>query len=265
MTISIRPAAVAGTFYPASGTILRPMLETYLDAANPDLSETRVRAVIVPHAGYIYSGPIAAFGYKLWARQPTPRRIYLLGPAHRVWFPGVALGDYDSFDTPLGPVSVDREQLRVLQAANAVFTILPRAHEGEHCLEVQLPFLQTLGVSAPIVPLLFGEVDPAFVGAQLAPLITPEDWIIVSSDLSHYHSYESARARDHAFLNYLLQGDQTRVSQGEACGKAPIQTLMVIAEHQHWHPHQLDYRNSGDTAGDRRQVVGYAAISYTEA
>ncbi len=263
-TRNIRTPAVAGSFYPDRPERLRSTLEGYLEAASsPTLS--KVRALIVPHAGYAYSGPIAASGFKLLSTQtPPPSRAILMGPAHRVWFQGVALGNYDALQTPLGDVAVDDKLLHRLAEEQASFQLLARAHSGEHCLEVQLPFLQTVLPDATIIPMLFGEVEPIKVGEALASYISAEDIIIVSSDLSHYHTYEQAERLDQAVLDAILGGHQHRVEQGEACGKDPIRSLMKIAELKGWRPHLLDYRNSGDTSRNRKQVVGYAAIAYTE-
>ncbi|MGC9398653.1 MAG: AmmeMemoRadiSam system protein B [Anaerolineae bacterium] len=261
----IRRPAVAGAFYPAQAEQLRAMLHRFLEQADPP-PLTGVRALIVPHAGYVYSGPIAAYGYKLLAAQsPSPSRAILMGPSHRVWFQGVALGDYTAFQTPLGPVSVDRAFLQTLAEEDAApFHLLARAHDGEHCLEVQLPFLQMVLPDVAIAPLLFGELEPTKVGEALASHLTEADVIVVSSDLSHYHPYEQAQRLDQAFIEAVLDGDRRRVGQGEACGQAPILSLMTVAEGKGWQPHLLDYRNSGDTSGERRQVVGYTAIAYTE-
>lgn len=260
----IRPPAVAGAFYPRSVSQLNQMIDNYMSEADaPALDQ--VRAVIAPHAGYVYSGPIAAFSYEVLKEQEPPERIYLLGPAHRVWFPGVALADYEAFQTPLGNQQVDQEALHALADDSDLFHLLPHAHDNEHSLEVQLPFLQRLYPDAPIVPLLFGNVDPQEVGRALAKHLEPQDLIVVSSDLSHYHDYTAARQLDQTFIDAVLANNPVQVDKGEACGRAPILTVMTIAEQRGWKPHLLDYRSSGDTAGDKAQVVGYAAFAYTEA
>ncbi len=260
----VRLPAAAGSFYPAQAKKLRDMIDRYLEQASPP-ALTEVRALIVPHAGYVYSGAIAAFGYKLLGAQaPPPRRAVLMGPAHRVWFQGAALGDYEAFETPLGQVPVDRKFLRQLADDGSSFHLLPRAHGGEHCLEVQIPFLQTALSEASIVPMLFGEIDSIHAGEALAPHLEKTDIVIVSSDLSHYHPYQQAERLDRAFIDAVLHSDKRRVQQGEACGQAPILSLMTIAESKGWEPQLLDYRNSGDTSGNTNQVVGYAAIAYTE-
>ncbi len=262
--VSIRVPVVAGMFYPSNAFALREIITQYLEAARPS-ALSGVRALVAPHAGYIYSGPVAAYAYKVLAAQPKPERIYLLGPAHRAPFLGVALGDYRGMETPLGVVPVDSEAIERLRAHATLFSVNLLAHAPEHCLEVQLPFLQVIYDEVPpVVPLLFGEVDSLKVAEVLASLLTPADMIIISSDLSHYYSYAEARAMDQDLLQALLQGNMHGVLEGEACGMLPLLTLMKLAERFGWRPHVLDYRNSGDTAGDRRQVVGYAAVAYTE-
>lgn len=262
----IRRPSVAGMFYPDDPAILRQAVADFLTAATPPEPRTEVRAIIVPHAGYVYSGPVAAFAYRLLAELPVPPpRVYLMGPAHRAWFQGVALGDFDGFATPLGVIPVDVAAASRLIERDPWFQPLGQAHQGEHCLEVQLPFLQHLWAQVPIVPLLFGDVNPEVVAHVLDAMLEPADLIVVSSDLSHYHSYSDAARRDTTFIEAILQGDQIAVAHGEACGQAPILSVMALAARRGWHAHLLDYRNSGDTAGDRRQVVGYAAIAYTGA
>ncbi len=259
---AVRSPAVAGMFYPADPRVLRETISAYLQAASPPTLE-HVRAVVVPHAGYVYSGAVAAVAYRLLEGLPAPQRCYLLGPSHRAWFPGVALADYQAFRTPLGDVPVDREALAAL-AAEPLFTRLNLPHGPEHCLEVQLPFLQVIYPAPRIVPLLFGDVDPLAVGKILAAHVTADDLIIVSSDLSHYHDNDTAHRLDRQFLDALLQEDMSGIATGEACGQAPALALTEVAQMHGWKPHLLDYRTSGDITGERRQVVGYAAVAYVE-
>ncbi len=262
MNRSVRSPAVAGSFYPGHAQGLKNTINTYLEQADPPALDN-VRAVIVPHAGYIYSGPIAAFAYKVLAAQPKPpERVFLMGPAHRAWFPGIALGDYAAFRTPLGDVTVEQSLAQTLIDSKTVFSALPSAHHGEHSLEVQIPFLQVVCPSVPIVPLLFGEVDPIEVARALAGYVQEDDVIVVSSDLSHFHDYHAARRLDQAFIDAVLRGDQEVAFEGEACGRAPAVTLMHLAAERQWQPQLLDYRNSGDTAGDKSRVVGYTSIAY---
>ena len=262
MTETIRPAAVAGMFYPDIPDVLRKAVIDYLDQANPP-ALSRARAVIAPHAGYIYSGPVAAFAYKaLLNRATPPKRIYVMGPSHRVWFAGVALVDYEAFDTPLGAHPLDGERIHALLDAGAPFAAFNVAHAQELSLEVQFPFLRVTFPDAPVVPLLFGDVDPLVVGRKLDQFLEPDDVIVVSSDLSHFHDNRTAHRLDRQFLDAVLNGDRREAARGEACGQAPALTLMLLAEQHGWRPHLLDYRTSGDVTGDTRRVVGYAGLRF---
>lgn len=267
----IRPPAVAGMFYPGHEKTLANEIKEYV--AHADLSalpdSDRVRAVVAPHAGYVYSGPTAGYAYQaLRASRPAGRTtIYLLGPAHRAWFTGVSTGDFN-FSTPLGVAPTDRSTVENLWTLSERYQPLPEAHRDEHSLEVQVPFLQQALSDFDLVPLLFGEVEPGAVGRDLANRLRnePESRLVISSDLSHFHDYETAQRLDRDFIADVLAGDQAAVlgNRQGACGRAPIVALMEMAAELGWTPHLLDYRNSGDTAGDRRRVVGYAAIAYTD-
>ncbi len=263
---SVRRPAVAGMFYPAQPQGLRSQIAEYLAAARvPAWSET-VRAVIAPHAGYIYSGPVAGYSFRALP-DLTDRTIYLLGPAHFVPVRGVAAGTFRAMRTPLGEAPVATDVVAELVEAKGPIHYDDEAHVPEHSLEVEVPFLQVLGDERfRLVPLLFGTVDPDRVAAILAERLAAEATalVVVSSDLSHYHPYDTARRLDTAFLQAVVAGDVAAVGRGEACGLLPILTLMLVAQRLGWRPYLLDYRNSGDTAGDRQRVVGYGAVAYTE-
>lgn len=261
---SVREPAVAGQFYPAAPEQLRHSIEGYMDQASLPADLGRVRAVVAPHAGYVYSGPTAGYAFKALKQLPErSRTIFLLGPAHRVPVMGVALGDYSAFRTPLGDVPIAVELVADMVETTSFYSRTPRAHKPEHSLEVEIPFLQASLGSFELVPMLFGQVDPGEVAADLIDRVGEDDLIVVSSDLSHFHDYNTAERRDRDLLNALLEGDERDVRQGEACGRAPVMALMEIAEGNSWTPRLLDYRNSGDTAGDKSRVVGYASIAYT--
>jgi MEMO1 family protein len=263
-THTIRPPAVAGTFYPDRPEALRAEVEHLLSQAQNAGLEP-VRAMIAPHAGYRYSGPIAASAFRQLAGASNVQRptIYLLGPAHYVYVDCVALSPADAFETPLGRVLQDRIAIHDLLACGRAYQLHPLAHEPEHCLEVELPFLQaTLADGFDLVAMLCGQPPVEQVAADLAGRLRPNDLVVISSDLSHFYRYEVAQALDRAFLEAVVAGDMARASQGEACGLQPILILMHLARMQGWTPHLLDYRNSGDTSGDKRRVVGYAAVAY---
>ncbi len=264
--VEVRYPAVAGTFYPSDPFELRRMLKRYLDAA-PLYSLQGIRALIAPHAGYIYSGPIAAYSYKqLQNLSPAKRTIFLIGPAHYVYVRGVAVGTYHRLLTPLGEVPVDAEKADALLGIGEPFVPALGAHEPEHSLEVQLPFLQmTVPGEFSVVPMLAGDANPTEIAEGLESVLGPDDLIVVSSDLSHYHRYDVARSRDTDFLQSVVKYQFDSAVKGEACGIIPILALMQIGKIHGWKPHLLDYRNSGDTAGDHSRVVGYAAVVYTEA
>lgn len=262
---SVRAPAVAGSFYPADPETLHMQLAEMLGAAIPlETLAVPPKALIVPHAGYIYSGPVAATAYSsLGKAREQIRRVILVGPCHRVAVRGMALPASLQFDTPLGALEVDREHWQALQA-NPEVIVSDAAHAFEHSLEVQLPFLQTLLENFTLTPILVGSADVGAVAALLESLWGgPETLIVVSSDLSHYHSYQQAKWCDRASIDQILRLEP-RLDHEQACGATPVNGLMVAAERHGLRPHLLDLRNSGDTAGDRNRVVGYASVAFCE-
>lgn len=261
---SIRPAAVAGQFYPADPRALRAQIDSLIAAAQPLDLERPPKAVIVPHAGYIYSGAVAAHAYAALAplRQRI-RRVVLLGPAHRMPVHGFALPAAQALATPLGVVPVARADWQALQC-RADVVVDDRPHAFEHCLEVQLPFLQTALERFELVPLLVGGASEAAVADVLGTLWGgDETLIVISSDLSHYQPYPQARHLDHATVDQILHL-RGGLDHQQACGATPINGLLRLAAQRRLVPHLLDLRNSGDTAGDRARVVGYASIALCE-
>lgn len=263
MTLTIRPAAVAGMFYPGDRVHLARDVQRLIDAAHP--KPLKPKALIVPHAGYVYSGPVAATAYALLKdHRAEIRRVVLLGPVHRVWVQGLALPAVDAFETPLGRVPLD-------EAAMAELLKLPQvevneaAHAWEHSLEVHLPFLQTVLDEFSLVPLAVGGASAQEV-AEALELVWggDETLIVVSSDLSHYLPYEEARRIDASTARAILDLRTDLVGE-QACGAHPVNGLLLAARRHHLRPHLLDLRNSGDTAGDRSRVVGYGAFALTEA
>jgi MEMO1 family protein len=256
-----RPAAVAGMFYPASPEALRASVRDFLDEAGPD-EGAPPKVLIVPHAGYIYSGSTAARGFATLRRIARQvRRVVLIGPAHRVALRGVAIPSVDRFETPLGPVELDRPALDALAQAPHVVRS-DRAHAGEHALEVQLPFLQEVLERFTLVPLVVGDAAPDEVAAALERVWGgPETLIVVSSDLSHYLPYETARRVDATTLAQVLELGPD-LDHRQACGATPINALLRVARRRRLHPRLLGACSSGDTAGDREGVVGYAALAF---
>ncbi|SDY31226.1 AmmeMemoRadiSam system protein B [Nitrosomonas sp. Nm58] len=259
--ITVRPPAVAGLFYSADSQRLTENIEQLLGAAQTHKSIPK--ALIVPHAGYTYSGAIAASGYvTLCSFAERIRRVILLGPAHHIAVRGLALPDVDAFATPLGRVRVDTAIINRI-AHLPQLTISARAHALEHSLEVQLPFLQSTLTDFSILPLVVGMTSAEEVAEVLGYLWGSEETlIIVSSDLSHYLPYRLAQREDNETALSILQLRQS-IDQGQACGAVPINGLMIAARRHHLTPHLLDLRNSGDTGGSPDQVVGYGAFAFT--
>lgn len=256
----VRPPAVAGMFYPGDPKTLRAMVEEFLAQARTD--EPPPKALIAPHAGYIYSGPIAATAYAR-LRNATQRieRVVLLGPAHRVGFYGLAASSAAYFQTPLGTVPLDREALDRVIALPEVF-YYDGAHAQEHSLEVHLPFLQVVLGEFKLVPLVVGSASPDEVAAVLEGLWGgPETLIVASSDLSHYLDYASAQAIDAQTSRAIEQLEPERIRHENACGYVGLRGLLRVAKAKGLTARTLDLRNSGDTAGPREQVVGYGAYA----
>ncbi len=258
----IRPPAVAKLFYPGDARALAEEVATYLDQTEESpLAPGFPKAVIVPHAGYIYSGPVAASAYDLLRpARGIVRRVVLLGPCHHVPVRGLALPGAKAFDTPLGRIPVDEDAARSLRELRQVVES-PATHAQEHALEVQLPFLQQVLGEFSLVPLVVGTAAPEQVAEVLERLWGgPETLIVISSDLSHYHPYELACEIDRATVRAIL-GFDTGISHGQACGATPVAGVLVAAKRRGLKPKLLDCRNSGDTAGGKNQVVGYASFA----
>lgn len=263
MTLTIRPAAVAGMFYPGDRLHLAQDVQRLIDAAHP--APIRPKALIVPHAGYVYSGPVAASAYALLKDRRTDiRRVVLLGPVHRVWVRGLALPAVDAFETPLGRVPLDESAMAELLRLPQV-EVNEAAHAWEHSLEVHLPFLQTVLDAFSLVPLAVGGASAEEVAEVLEQVWGgDETLIVVSSDLSHYLPYEEARRIDANTARAILDLRTDLVGE-QACGAHPVNGLLLAARRHQLTVHLLDLRNSGDTAGDRSRVVGYGAFALTEA
>ncbi len=259
----VRPAAVAGSFYPRDPAALLRAVDAALAEAQP-ASPPPPKALIVPHAGYVYSGRIAASAYSaLASARMAIHRVVLLGPCHRVPVRGLALPDADGFETPLGVVRVDREAARSIADLPQVVRSAA-AHADEHALEVQLPFLQRVLGTFSILPLAVGSATPREVGEVLDRLWGgPETLIVVSSDLSHYHRYDDARRIDAATARAILALD-AELDHEQACGATPIAGLLTVAKRRGLVPQLIALENSGDTAGDKARVVGYAAFAFRE-
>lgn len=263
LSSSVRQPAVAGMFYSGSATTLSAEVRDYLSQTDA-VATVSPKALIVPHAGYVYSGPVAASAYACLAAARTRiRRVVLLGPTHRVAIHGLALPDAAAFDTPLGRVPIDADLVQAvaslpqIQRSEAV-------HAMEHSLEVQLPFLQVALDEFSLLPLAVGMVSAEDVAAVLDRVWGgPETLIVISSDLSHYHSYSEAQRLDRETARQIV-ALQPLANHEQACGATPVNGMLLCARRRGLKVQLLDLRNSGDTAGDRTRVVGYGAFALTE-
>jgi len=276
---AIRPAAVAGSFYAADPTALRSQVNGLLAEAGaaraaayaPKGSEAFAvdgaspKALIAPHAGYVYSGAVAGAAYRLLAKaRGQISRVILLGPSHRVAFAGMATTSACAYGTPLGLVPIDQEWLTRTRELPHL-GILDKAHEGEHCLETQLPFLQVVLGDFKLVPIICGRVGAEEVADLLEALWGgPETLLVVSSDLSHYLDYQACRALDEKTCAAIERLDPVALRSEQACGAAPVNGLLAAARRRGLRVTTLDLRNSGDTAGPRHRVVGYGAWAFWE-
>ena len=280
----IREAAVSGLFYPGDQRELERVVNSYLDAAEA-AAVPNLRGLICPHAGYRYSGFTAAYGYKLLADRRDIDTVIVMAPSHYAAFQGASVTDEEAYRTPLGLIPVSEKTTTL--AGNPPFVRNPACrvqrpqwwrqsnkkaapiskdnpHTWEHSLEVQLPFLQVTLDSFELIPIVFGDADYQQAAGVLSNFIDEHTILIASSDLSHYHPYDDAVARDKTCVEAICDLDVDKMAGQEACGKLPILTMMQIAIEKGWQTRLLDYRNSGDTTGDKSGVVGYATIAFYE-
>lgn len=260
MVPTVRPPAVSGSFYPADPRQLEAGVRRYLSAAGAPEVGFSVRALIVPHAGHIYSGPVAATGYRLLEDMEGLQSIFMVGPSHYEWFPGVALPGVDLMATPLGDVEINRDTTAALDTSPLVVES-PAAHRKEHSLEVQLPFLRIVAPDVPVVPLLTGDVDAAEVADLIDPFVSDGTLLLVSSDLSHYHTSAVARRLDAATAAAIERIEPEALGRESACGRTGVQAALYLARRRGWRVQTLDLRNSSDTAGPPDRVVGYGTFA----
>lgn len=260
--MSVREPAVEGQFYPSNSNEIISTIETYnaKDNQNTDLN---TRAVIVPHAGYIYSGFTANKALRL-LRNVDIKRVVVIGPSHRVAFKGTSAAMFDSYDTPLGAFPIDKTFITDL-AKSFDIKFLPQAHH-EHSTEVQMPFIKYYRPDISIVELVYGEEDPATLAKVIDHLLNDKSTgVVISTDLSHYYDIDKANSLDSMCVDAVKTLDTGKLSQGcEACGKIGIEAMLIAAKHRALKPVVLDYRTSADTSFDRSQVVGYMSAAFVE-
>jgi AmmeMemoRadiSam system protein B/AmmeMemoRadiSam system protein A len=278
---AVRQAAVAGLFYPADPNTLSAMIDDFLARANPP-AVGHVRALICPHAGYQFSGPVAAFAYKLLAGHDI-HTVIVLGPSHYAELKGAYVTPADAYITPLGTVPISSKAKALAKAKPFVAGREYRVYRPEwwrqspqtlpafgqdtpetweHSVEAQIPFLQKVLKNFQLVPIVVGQTDPAELADAIDAQLDDDTLIVVSTDLSHYYPYDQARALDDRCVKAVCNLDIDQAENQEACGKVGVLALMHLAKRKGWQTKLLDYRNSGDTSGDKSRVVGYAAIAF---
>jgi hypothetical protein len=262
----VRQPVRAGSFYPSEPRELRNLIDRLAQnarSAQQDLPDRRsLRALILPHAGYPYSGPTAAHAARVLSENQF-KTVLLMGPDHFVGFRSAAVPAVQAFQTPLGKIELHPAAADLLKQPE-LFAPLPPADDREHSLEVVLPFLQAFLKAFQLIPVVVGRADVDRLCAALLPLVDRETLVVVSSDLSHFLPYAEAQAKDHNTIQAILRlrPDELAQSGNAACGVTPLRVLLAMADRFGWRPVLLNYLNSGDTAGDRTRVVGYAAIAF---
>lgn len=256
-----RPPAVAGSFYPRTAESLNRTVTNFLAGANVE-ARPASRGVIAPHAGYMYSGAVAAKAFaSLKSSADRFRRAIVVGPAHFVPFKGIAAPSHRAFATPFGDMPVETEPIFSL-ADEARIVVDNEPHAPEHALEVELPFVQTLFGALPIIPLLFGFTSAEAIAAVITRLWTEDTLLVVSSDLSHYEDYETASLHDAQTAKAIETFDEAAIGPADACGHLAVRAALIAAKERGLAIERLDLRNSGNTAGDKRSVVGYGAWAF---
>jgi len=265
LAANVREPVWSGSFYPADPGELKTALANYTRQAAQSPSgapNSQLRALVMPHAGYTYAGLTAAHAGEV-LKPGKFAKVVLIGPDHRVGFANGAIGSFDYYRTPLGLVPLHSDAA-ALKDNSPLFKSVLESDRSEHSLEVVLPYLQYYLGDFALVPVVLGPADTAGVVAALAPLLDRRTLLVISSDLSHYLPYEVAVAKDHETINRVLKLDAVGLAGGvnDACGKSGLMVLLELARRNHWQPRLLHYSNSGDTAGDRDRVVGYAALAF---
>ncbi len=269
MEMSIRQTAVAGQFYPADAGEIDQMILHYNEILDEQLAEKDVlqvapRAVIVPHAGYVYSAFTANIAFRLLANNTALRRVVVIGPSHRAQVNGTSIADFDSYQTPLGDLPIERSLVKKL-TSDFGLQFNPEAHH-EHSTEVQMPFIKEYLPDVSVVELVYGSEEPGRLAKVINYLLEdPETGIVISTDLSHYYDIEKAKRLDSICLDAVQKEDPAELHQGcEACGKIGVEAMLIAAREKGLKPLLLDYRTSADASGDESQVVGYMSAAFVD-
>jgi AmmeMemoRadiSam system protein B len=266
--MTMRTDAVAGQFYPDSAAEITKMIEHYNKIVDENLKDKSIlalkpRAVIVPHAGYVYSAFTANLAFRLLANTHA-KRVVVIGPSHRVYVQGTSVSDYDSYETPFGALPIDKALVKDLETKFGLI-FAPEAHR-EHSTEVQMPFVKYYDPDASVVELVYGDENPVRLAEVIDYLLDdPQTVVVISTDLSHYYDIEKANTLDSICMQAVAELDPTKLHQGcEACGKIGVEAMLLAAKKRALKPVLLDYRTSADASGDESQVVGYMSAAFVE-
>lgn len=264
--MKIRKAAVSGAFYPDSPEIIENLITHYnkiLDENFRDILNTKPRAIIVPHAGYLYSGFTANFAFRLLANTQA-KRIVVIGPSHKVYLKGTSVSNYDYYETPFGKLSIDQSLVNELEDRFAL-SFTPEAHQ-EHSTEVQMPFIKWYNPNAKVVELVYGDEDSIRLSHIIDYLLDdPKTVVVISTDLSHYYDIEKAKILDRFCILAVDNISPSELHHGcEACGKIGVEAMLLAAQKRNLRSIVLDYRTSADANGDISHVVGYMSAAFVE-
>jgi len=267
--MSTREAAVAGQFYPSSPDEIQSMLEHYNQILDEHLKDKddvlhlKPRAVIVPHAGYVYSGFTANIALRLLSNTAV-KRVVIIGPSHRVYLKGTSISEFDSYQTPLGALPIDKVLVSDLEDRFGL-GFVPEAHH-EHSTEVQIPFVKNYTPKVSVVELVYGDESPEKLADVIEYLLEdPETAVVISTDLSHYYDIKKANTLDSICLDAVKTLSTTELHKGcEACGKIGVEAILIASKKYGLRSMLLDYRTSADASGDKSQVVGYMSAAFVE-
>ncbi len=266
--MSTRESAVSGTFYPSSSYEIESMFEHFNSIIDQHIKDTTLlnstpRAIIAPHAGYIYSGFSANIAYRL-LKNSNPKTIVVIGPSHRVYLNGVSICDKELYDTPFGTLNIDQTLLHDLEDKFAL-NFIPEAHH-EHSTEVQMPFIKFYLPNSSVIEMVYGKEDPTHLSKIIDYLLKdPDISVVISTDLSHYYDLQKANTLDSICMEAITNLNPQELHQGcEACGKIGVEALLLVAKNLNLKPKLLDYRTSADASGDKSKVVGYVSVAFYE-
>jgi len=264
--MSIRKAVFANKFYPGSSHMLKQSILGFIGNVPNQEIPGKIKAIIVPHAGYLFSGQVAAYGHKLFKKLDEEKKwkVLLMGPDHHVPFSGAAISEYNQWENPFGLVQIGDIRKEIGKSEH--IQKLPRVGKEEHSLEIQIPFLQIMIKHFMLYPLYIGGGRPDWLADDLIEFCKKDDVVtVISADLSHYLDYESAKEVDFITSEAIENMNiEKLIEKGESCGKHSILTLLYIAKKLHWGVKMLEYKNSGDSSGDKKRVVGYGAFVFYE-